>query len=163
MKPHCTARQALSPTEAFPWLLNNEKVHPDLIEDIQVTIPEQYSQMINRPNFPEARMPSIVSVQYQMALAAYYEEDLYDLQRKELRDVDKVRTFIKKVHLETSPEYTSLYPKKWAGKVTLRASGKTYDHEVLSPRGDPDHPLAWDDVAQKIQRVNEGVIEPTQV
>lgn len=163
MKPHCTARQALSPTEAFRWLLNDQKVDPDSIEDIQVTIPQQYSQMIDRPDFPEARMPSIVSVQYQMALAAYYEDDLYDLQRKKLRDVEQVRALIKKVQLETSPEYTSLYPKKWAGKITLRASGKTYEHEVLSPRGDPVHPLEWIEVGDKIKRVNQGMIEPARV
>lgn len=163
MKPHCTARQALSPTEAFQWLINTHPINPVEIEDIQVTIPQQYSQMIDRPNFPEARMLSIVSVQYQMALAAFYEEDLYDLRRINLRDEEKIHAFIKKVHVESSPDYTALFPRKWPGKITLRASGKAYEHEVLSPKGDPEFPLEWSEVEQKITRVNRGVMEPATI
>ncbi|MDB4443826.1 MmgE/PrpD family protein [bacterium] len=163
MKPHCTARQALSPTEAFRWLINTHQINAEEIEDIQVTIPQQYSQMIDRPNFPEARMPSIVSVQYQMALAAFYEEDLYDLRRINLRDEEKIHAFIKKVHVESSPDYTALFPQKWPGKITLRASGKIYEHEVLSPKGDPELPLAWSEVEQKIIRANRDVMESATV
>lgn len=163
MKPHCTARQALSPTEAFRWLLNTHQINPELIEDIQVFVPQQYSQMIDRPTFPDARMPSIASVQYQMALAAFYEEDLYDLQRKNLRDEEKIRNFMQKVRVTASSDYVSLYPRKWPGKITLRASGKTYEHEVLSPKGDPDLPMEWGEVERKIQRCNQGLIEPAQI
>lgn len=163
MKPFCTARQALSPTEAFRWLLDAQQIDPESIEEIQVIVPQQYSQMIDRPEIPEARLPSIVSVQYQMALTAYYEEGLYDLHRKKLKDNDKIQNFIKKVRVTTSPEYTFLYPRKWAGKITLKTTGKTYEHEVLDPVGSPDKPMEWGDVELKTKRMTIGTLESAQV
>ncbi|MDX2446527.1 MAG: MmgE/PrpD family protein [Desulfobacterales bacterium] len=163
LKPYCTARQALSPTEAFRWLLDNHKIDPLTIENIQVTVPEQYSQMINRTAFPEARVPSIVSVQYQIALTAYYEEGLYDLHRKNLKDTDKIRNLIQKIYVTTSPEYTSLYPQKWAGKITIKAGQDTYEHEILAPIGSPDMPMKWCDVEKKTKKLTASVLDPDKV
>ena len=50
-----------------------------------------------------------------------------------------------------------------AGKNTLRASGKIYEHEVLSPKGDPELPLEWREVEQKIIRANRDVMESATV
>ncbi len=163
LKPYCTARQTLSSIEAFRRLLDTQQIDPELIEDIQVTIPQQYSQMIDHPSFPESRMPSIVSVQYQMALAAFYEEGLYDIQRKNMRDDDRIRNFIKKVQVTTSPDYTSLFPDQWPGKITLKTGKDTYEHEILDPLGSPAQPMDWSDVEQKIKRVTIGILDPAQV
>lgn len=163
LKPFCTARQALSSIEAFRRLLSTRQIDPESVEEIKVTIPQQYSQMINHPAFPESRMPSIVSVQYQMALAAFDEEGLFDLQRKNLRDDDRIRGFIKKVHVTTSPEYTALFPRQWPGKITLKAGKNTYEQEILDPLGSPVHPMNWRDVEQKLKRVTGGILDPAQV
>lgn len=163
LKPYCAARQTLSSIEAFRRLLDTQQIDPELIEDIQVTIPQQYSQMIDHPSFPESRMPSIVSVQYQMALAAFYEEGLYDIQRKNMRDDDRIRNFIKKVQVTTSPDYTSLFPDQWPGKITLKTDKDTYEHEILDPLGSPAQPMDWSDVEQKIKRVTIGILDPAQV
>jgi len=163
LKPYCTARQALSPIEAFRRLLDTHQIDPELIKEIQVTIPQQYSQMINHPSFPESRMPSIVSVQYQMALAAFYEEGLYDIQRKDMRDDDRIRNFIKKVQVTTSPDYTSLFPGQWPGKIMLKTGKNVFEAEILDPLGSPEQPMGWIDVEQKIKRVTAGVLDPSQI
>jgi 2-methylcitrate dehydratase PrpD len=163
LKPYCTARQALSPVEAFRWLLDAHRIDPESIEEIQVTIPRQYSRMINHPSFPESRIPSIVSVQYQMALAAFYEDGLYDIHREEIRDDNRIRNFIKKVKVTTSPEYTSLFPGQWPGKIVLNTGKDAFEHEILDPLGSPDQPMGWRDVEQKIKRVTTGILDPSQV
>jgi 2-methylcitrate dehydratase PrpD len=163
LKPHCTARQALSPTEAFRKLIHEHQIEPESIEEILVTVPEQYRQMIDRPSFPDARVPSIVSVQYQMALAAFYEEDLYDLQRKLLRDEKKVRDFMKKVKVAASSDYSSIYPNKWPGKITLKSSGKTEEYETMAPLGDPGLPMNWNHVVKKIKGLTRGVLDASSV
>ena len=150
MKPYCTARQALASIKAFRWLLKTYQIAPEAIEDIEVIVPRQYSQMIDRPGFPEDRLSSITSIQYQLALAAFYEEDLFDSERKILRDKEKVRTLMQKIRVKPSASLTAIYPKKWPGKISVKISGKRYEHEVLTPKGDFDQPMTWEDVEQKI-------------
>lgn len=163
LKPFCTARQALSSIEGFRSLLSTVQIDPESIDEIEVTIPQQYSQMINHPAFPESRMDSIVSVQYQMALAAFDEEGLFDLRRKDLRENDQIRDFIKKVHVNTSPEYTALFPRQWPGKVKVKSGRNTYEQEILDPVGSPLHPMSWGDVEHKLKRVTRTLLDPAQV
>lgn len=163
LKPYCSARQAISPVEAFRWLLKTHQFDPAHIEEVEVVVPRQYSRMIDRAEFPDGRMPSIVSVQYQMALAAFYEDDLYDIQRKRLRDEERVRDFIRKVRVVPSSEFSNDYPERWPGKVAVTIHGETRERLVLAPSGAPDQPMAWKDVEEKLKGITRGVLRPDQV
>jgi len=163
LKPYCSARQAIASVEAFRWLLRTYRILPEAIEEIEVIVPKQYSEMIGRPGLPDDRLGSITSVRYQLALAAFYEDDLYDIDREVLRNEEKVHTFIRKVRVTPSDPLTAIYPKKWPGKVVLRADGKRHEHEVLAPQGDSDQPMTWEDVEQKAKRISRRFFDPARV
>jgi 2-methylcitrate dehydratase PrpD len=163
LKPYCSARQAVASIEAFRWLLKTYQITPEAIEDIEVIVPRQYSQMIDRPGFPEDRLSSITSIRYQLAIAAFYEEDLFDVERKVLRDEEKVHTLMQKIHVKSSDPFTAIYPKKWPGKISLRVDGQRYEHEVLAPKGDSDQPMTWEDVEQKTKRLTGPFFDPARV
>ena len=163
LKPYCSARQAIASIEAFRWLLNTYRIDPEAIEDIEVVVPRQYSQMIDRPGFPEDRLGSITSIRYQLAMAAFYEEDLFDVERKVLRDEKKVHAFMQKIHVKPSDQFTAIYPKKWPGKISLRVDGQRYEHEVLAPKGDSDQPMTWEEVEQKAKRITRPFFDPGRV
>jgi len=163
LKPYCSARQAVASIEAFMWLIKTYQIVPEAIEDIEVIVPQQYSQMIDRPGFPEDRLSSITSIRYQLAIAAFYEEDLFDVERKFLKDEKKVHTFMQKIHVKPSDPFTAIYPKKWPGKISLRVDGQRYEHEVLAPKGDSDQPMTWEDVEQKTKRLTRPFFDPTRV
>lgn len=162
-KPYCSARQAIASIEAFRWLLRTYRIVPEAIEDIEVIVPRQYSQMIDKPGFPEDRLGSITSIRYQLALAAFHEEDLFDVERKALRDEKKVHSFMQKIHVSPSDSMTAIYPKKWPGKISLRADGKRYEHEVMAPQGDSDQPMTWEDIEQKTKRITRGFFDPSKI
>ncbi len=149
LKPYCSARQAIASIEAFRWLLRTHAPNPETIEEVEVSVPQQYSQMIDKGGFPEDRLASITSVQYQLALAAFHEEDLFDSERNALRDTERVRDLMKKVKIRPSSHLTAMYPRKWPGKICLRVAGRQCEHEVLTPKGDADQPMTWEDVQQK--------------
>ena len=92
LKPFCSARQAVASIEAFRRLLREQAVNPEAIEEVEVIVPKQYSQMLDMPGFPENRLSSITSIRYQLALAAFYEDDLFDVERKVLRNEAKVKS-----------------------------------------------------------------------
>jgi 2-methylcitrate dehydratase PrpD len=163
LKPYCSARQMVASVEAFRWLLDTYSIKPESIEQVNVEVPEQYRQMLDRPGFPEDRLASITGVQYQLALAVFYEDDLYDSERKNLRDSQEVHAFMKKVRVSASPSLTAIYPRKWPGKVCLTVKGKTYEHEVFSPKGDTDQPMVWDDVDRKLKLTTRQTVEPERI
>ena len=163
LKPYCCARQTLASIEAYRFLLDNNQFDPEKIENIEVLVPRQYVKMIDHGSLPEGRLSSIVSIQYQLALASFYEEDLFDVQRKVIRDEEKIIAFMQKIHVKPSPRFTEMYPLRWPGKVIVKASGQEYEHEVLAPKGDPDQPLTWEDVARKIERLTCRFFEPAEM
>ena len=163
LKPYCSARQAIASIEAFRWLLHTHRIAPEAIEDIEVLVPQQYSQMIDRPGFPEDRLGSVTSIRYQLAMAAFYEEDLFDVERKVLRDEKKVHSFMQKIRVKPSDPFTAIYPKKWPGKISLQVDGKRFEHEVLAPKGDSDQPMTWEDVEQKTKRLTRPFFGPARV
>jgi 2-methylcitrate dehydratase PrpD len=163
IKPFCCARQGIASVEAFRWLLRNHAIRAEDLEAIEVLVPQQYSQMIDRGDFPEDRLASITGIQYQLALAAFHEEDLFDTERKVLRDNDTVRNFMKKVRVAPSPPLTEMFPQKWPGKVSVKGAGKGFEHEILSPQGDAAAPMTWADVEQKWKRAGRRTIKPVRI
>lgn len=149
LKPYCSARQAVASIEAFTYLLKTHSIKPEEIDELEVTVPKQYSEMIGKEGFPEDRLASITSVRYQLALAAFYEDDLFDTERKKLRKKERVSAFIEKVRVIPSSQFTELYPHQWPGKISVITGGQKYEHEVLSPKGDADRWMGWEDVERK--------------
>ena len=66
-------------------------------DKVEVIVSQQYSSMIDRTEFPAPRMDSIVSVQYQLAIASFYAEYLCDYHRKDLRKEENIHVFLKKL------------------------------------------------------------------
>jgi len=163
IKPFCCARQGIASVEAFRWILTNHAIRAEDLNEVEVLVPQQYSQMIDRGDFPEDRLASITGIQYQLALAAFHEEDLFDTERKVLRDNDTVRDFMKKVRVAPSPPLTEMFPQTWPGKVSVKGAGKGFEHEVLSPRGDAAAPMTWADVEEKWKRAGRHTVKPGRI
>ena len=80
-----------------------------------------------------------------------------------MKDDDRIRNFMKKVKVTTSPEYTSLFPGRWPGRITIRLGKDAFEHEIIDPLGSPEQPMDWHDVVQKIKRVTIGILDSSQV
>jgi 2-methylcitrate dehydratase PrpD len=163
IKPFCSARQGIASVEALQWILRNHTIRGEDLEAVEVFVPQQYSRMIDRGDFPEDRLGSITGIQYQLALAAFHQEDLFDTERKTLRDNAAVRAFMKKVRVVPSPDLTEMFPQRWPGKISVKVAGKSVEHEVLSPRGDAAAPMTWADVEQKWKQAGRHTVEPTRL
>jgi len=162
LKPFCSARQAVASIEAFRWLLRDHQIDPETIEEIEVIVPGQYSQMLDGQGFPRNRLDSVTSIRYQLALAAFYEDDLFDVERKVLRNEERVKTFMEIIRVTPDDRLSAMYPNKWPGKVVLQKGKHRFEHEVLSPRGDVDQPMTWEDVKQKLEKLGRPFFEPAK-
>ncbi len=150
-KPWPTARQALASVAAFRQLA------PPALDDIErivVAVPEVYRAMIDRPALPTRRIESLLSVQYQLGLAAFAPAVLDDVLRASLPDDPRIEALMRKVVVESDPDLSARFPSVWGSRVTVQPrSGAATTVEVLTPPGSGVRPLEWPELTHKLERV----------
>ena len=150
-KPWPTSRQALASVAAF-----RELALPPLdeIERITVAVPLVYRAMIDRPAPPANRIESLLSVQYQLALAAFTPATLDDAVRESLPHDARIAALMQKVQVRGDDDLGARFPRAWGSRVTLEPrSGAPTTIEVLTPPGSGAHELAWAELEAKLERV----------
>ena len=153
LKPYPSSRQALAAIEAFKEILAVEGIDPGSIDEIKVHVPTQYAAMIDNAGLPGTRQESLLGVQYQMALAAFHPEILFDVNRELLPDESDVVGFMKKVHVLASEELEKNFPAIWPAKVEVRSGERTVSRELLRPAWDSCEELGWEEIEAKFKRV----------
>jgi 2-methylcitrate dehydratase PrpD len=159
-KPYCTSRQGLSATEAFIECLLRDKIDPAAIEKITIAVPQYYRAMIDRTRRPKTKSESR-GIHYQLALGALHPDELCDIERAHVRaDDPAVLRIMDAIEVVASERLSKVYPQQWGGSVAIKAGGKTFEHEVLHPRGDPENPLSWDDITAKLDTMSRYLKRP---
>jgi 2-methylcitrate dehydratase PrpD len=158
IKPYPTARQALAAIEAFRELKTTHQINPASIKEIIVLVPRQFLAIIDHPHVPKNRRESIISVQYQIALAAFSPNGLFDVKREHVANDDRIMTLMEKIHVKPSKELEQYYPSVWPARVEIRADRKHYVKELLHPKGDIHNAFSWEEVASKFRWVTTPVL-----
>lgn len=153
LKPYPSARQALSAIEAFRGILTAHAIEPRTIDEVVVHVPGAVAAMINNAQLPVSRLESIVGLQYQMALAAFYPEVLFDVNREFLPDDQEIVDFMKKVLVQRSEELEKEYPRIWPARVEVRCGSNRFASEVMCLTWDSCEELGWEEIEAKFGRV----------
>jgi 2-methylcitrate dehydratase PrpD len=162
-KPYCTSRQGLSATEAFIECVRRDKIDPASIEKITIAVPQHYRGMIDRAKRPKTKSESR-GIHYQVALGVLHPEELFDIEREHVRaDDPAMLKIMDAIEVVASERLSKLYPRQWGGTVTITAGDKTYEHEVLHPRGDPENPMSVSDIAIKLETMSRYLKRPIPV
>jgi 2-methylcitrate dehydratase PrpD len=154
LKPYPVARQALAAVEACRELREAHELDASTIDAIVVEVPAAQRAVIDRPDVPTTRFASIVSVQYQAALALCAPEKLLDVARAPVFLSDELQRLMSRVRIASSAELDPLYPRIWPARVTVRRGGDELVSEIRHPRGDPESDFSWDDVIAKYQELD---------
>jgi 2-methylcitrate dehydratase PrpD len=157
VKPYCSAKQATGPIAALLAVLDEVGVTPVQAERVVVEVPRAYATMIDQPAPPTDRLASILSVQYQLALAAFHRDELRDVLRPALHAEPAFQAFMGKVQVVADERLAEHYPAAWPARVTVQTAGGAVRREVRHTWGDPGQPFTWDDARAKAERVLRGV------
>ena len=163
IKPFCSAKQAIAAVEAFQAIVREENVRSDAITKIRVRVPPAYAGMIATHAEPGARQSTLVSVAYQIALAALAPERLYDVDRSAPGADTDVVQFAAKVDVTPEVALESFYPRHWPAEVEVEVGGKILKRRVVAAAGDPEHPLGRAAVDDKAHRVLDTMLGSARV
>ena len=71
-----------------------------------------------------------------------------------------VQSLMKRVSARPNQDYTAVYPRKMAAKITLRLKdGTTFEHEVQDYPGLASHPFTWEDAVEKFDQLVTGRVD----
>jgi 2-methylcitrate dehydratase PrpD len=159
LKPFCTAKQALASVEAFMTLLDGG-IAPDAITKVRVSVPPPYARMIATKPEAGARSSTFVSAAFQMGLAAYRRERLYDIERADAISETAALRLSEKVEIAADESLSAAFPAAYPAVVEVTAGTTVKSVRVDAALGDPARPLDDAAVTQKAQRVFAQIGEP---
>jgi 2-methylcitrate dehydratase PrpD len=153
MKPFPVARQSLAAIQAARELVEAEKIDVTSISEIVIGVPAPQIRVIDHPEMPSSRLGSIVSVQYQIALALLEPERLRDVNRTPPYADHRIRELMTKVRVQRVAELEEHYPEAWAGQARIKSVRGESSRTVIYPRGDSKNQFDAGAVAEKFRRL----------
>jgi 2-methylcitrate dehydratase PrpD len=151
MKPFPVARQALAAIQAARELGEAEKIDVTSISEIVIGVPLPQIRVIDHPEMPSSRLDSIVSVQYQIALALLEPERLPDINRTPPYSDHRIRELMTRVRVQRIPELEEHYPEAWPGHARIKTVCGDCSRTVIYPPGDPKNQFDAGAVAEKFR------------
>jgi 2-methylcitrate dehydratase PrpD len=152
IKPFCSAKQAIAAIEAFTTIFD-EGVAPEAITKVVVRVPPPYSRMVATKPEAGARASTIVSAAFQMGLAAYHRERLYDIERADAMDEKAALALASKVEIVADDALLEFFPATFPAEVEVVANGKSLRRRVTTANGDPGRQLDDVALADKARRI----------
>jgi len=155
-KPHACCRYMQGPIDAILDIVReNGLAEPDIAK-IEIAILEAGWNIVCEPRAQKYNPESVVDAQFSMpfgaAVAVLHSAaglDQFTLEQVGSPSVAKVMGKVTLVK-DTSIEQT--FPKEWPARVTIqRWDGQTHEKFVRYPKGDPENPLSWSEMADKFR------------
>jgi 2-methylcitrate dehydratase PrpD len=120
---------------------------------LAVSVPPPYLRMIDHGVVTGDRASHLTSVSYQMALAAFVPEALFDVEKAPERVSGEMGAFMAKVTVKADDDLLHHYPKAWPARLEVTTPGGARERLVIHVPGDPQRPFDESQVAAKFRRV----------
>ena len=157
-KPYPCARQLHAGVEALLRIIQRHALTPERIEAIELGVPTQNANMVDRPSITPTHAATVGSGQYVMSVTALRGKiDLRSFD-EELLSSNEVRSLMTKVKVVASADLDPHFPKYWPGRVTVKSDGEIYSEEVVIPKGESGNPMRPDEVEEKFSSLAAPIV-----
>lgn len=165
VKPHACCRYIQGPIDALLALMREHKIVPSQIARIEVAVLEAGWNLVcdppDRKYAPEGIVDAQFSTPFGVAVAVLRGAaglDQFTLQEIFAPDV---REMMRKVVLVRDAEIEKTFPREWPARVAVQlADGTRHETFIRYPKGDPENPLSWHEMAAKFRALVVGMLPP---
>jgi 2-methylcitrate dehydratase PrpD len=167
VKPHACCRYMQGPIDAILEIMRERKIDAGQIQNIEIAILEAGWGIVAEPREKKYRPESVVDAQFSMpfgaAVAALCGAAGLDQFTLEQVRSPQVQRMIGKVSLVKDSRLEETFPQEWPARVVVSvAGGQNYEKFVRYPKGDPENPLTWDEMAAKFRSLAGTVLSVEQ-
>jgi len=156
VKPHACCRYMQGPIDAILEIRREHTADAGQIENIEIAILEAGWGIVAEPKEKKYRPESIVDAQFSMPFGAAVAvlcgaAGLDQFTLEQIRS-PQIHRMMEKVSLVKDPRLEERFPREWPARVVISlAGGQKYEKWVRYPKGDPQNPLTWDEMAAKFR------------
>jgi 2-methylcitrate dehydratase PrpD len=151
------------PIDGILKLVKENDIQPEEIEKVRLGILRAGFPIIVEPKEIKYNPKSIVDAQFSMpfgaAVAALYRKAGWNEFHLSKTRSEQVKRIMERVECIEDPELERTYPKQWcATSEILTRNGKRYFTKVEYCKGDPENPLAWEELIEKFHDLSHRVM-----
>lgn len=156
VKPHACCRYMQGPIDAVLAIMREHNVDPDRIQSIEVAVLEAGWGIVSEPRQKKYHPEGVVDAQFSMpfgaAVAALRGKAGLDEFTLDQIQSPEIRRMMGKVTLVKDRRIEETFPREWPARaaITLK-DGRSFEKFVRYPKGDPENPLSWDEMADKFR------------
>lgn len=163
VKPHACCRYMQGPIDAVLAILCEHPAAPGRIESIEVAVLEAGWGIVVEPRQKKYKPESVVDAQFSMpygaavavlhGAAGLEQFTLEKIHAPEMRRMMGRVVVVKDVRIEEN------YPREWPARVAIQLNtGERFEKSLRYPKGDPENPLTWDEMAAKFRSLAGAVL-----
>ena len=163
VKPHACCRYMQGPIDAVLAIMREDNLQSTQIHRIEVAVLEAGWGLVAEPPAKKYNPESVVDEQFSMpfgvAVAALDgAAGLAQFTLEKARS-PQVREMMNKVVLVKDPRIEETFPQEWPARVSIELDGgRRCEKFVRYPKGDPENPLSWDEMAAKFRALAGAVV-----
>lgn len=156
VKPHACCRYMQGPIDAILALMREHNIESAQIHRIEVAVLEAGWGIVAEPQSKKYKPESVVDAQFSMpfgaAVSAIDGAAGLDQFTADKARSPKIRELMNKVVLVKDPRIEETFPKEWPARVVIELdNGRRFEKFVRYPKGDPENPLSWEELAMKFR------------
>lgn len=165
VKPHACCRYMQGPIDAVLDIVRGEGLRPEQIRNIEVAVLEAGRGLVAEPIEHKRHPQSVVDAQFSMpfgaAVAALRGAAGLDQFTLEQIFSSEVQAMMQKVTVVRDARIEETYPREWPARAAIETTeGARHERFVRYPKGDPENPLTWDELAAKFRALAGAVLPP---
>ncbi|MBZ5576255.1 MAG: MmgE/PrpD family protein [Acidobacteriia bacterium] len=165
VKPHACCRYMQGPIDAILELARRHDLQPDSVRAIEVAVLEAGWGIVAEPRAQKYHPENTVDAQFSMPFGAavavlHRAAGLGQFTLDNIRS-PRVRNLMAKVVLVKDRRLEENFPREWPARISIELmDGRQYEQSVRYPKGDPQNPLSWDEMAAKFRSLAGAVLSP---
>jgi 2-methylcitrate dehydratase PrpD len=156
IKPHPSAKQALTSIHGLRQILVDAGIGADCVEAIELHVPPAYAPMLDREPARATRLARLISAPWQLALTALRPDLLDDVQRAVWPEDARLEAFAGRVRVIADPALDALYPATYPARLVIHAGGTRHERLITDSPGDPPLPFDVPQLLDKARRIFNG-------
>ena len=165
VKPHACCRYMQGPIDAILALMRRHSIDPVHIRKIEIAVLEAGWGIVCEPRDRKYHPESIVDAQFSMPFGAAVAAvcgaaGLDEFTLEQIRS-PRIHQMMDTVVLAKNFALEKNFPREWPARVVIELeTGERYENSVRYPKGDPENPLTWEEMAAKFRSLAGAVLPP---
>jgi len=164
VKPHACCRYMQGPIDAILELMREHRIDAAGITKIEVSMLEAGWGIVCEPRAKKYRPEGIVDAQFSMpfgaAVAVLCGAAGLDQFTPKYIESPAVRQVMDRVVLMKDARLETTFPREWPAHVAIETAQGRLEKSIRHPKGDPENPLSWDEMAAKFRTLAGAVLTP---